>query len=80
MKAIIHIMPQTDLLDPQGRAIAQALREQGFAIEDARQGKRIEIVFSAPQTPDVIEKQCHAMCQTLLVNHIIEQYRIEIAD
>ena len=80
MKAIIHIMPRSDILDPQGRAIAQALQEQGFPIKDARQGKRIELLLADTKKKDDALKRCHTMCRDLLVNGVIEDYHIELID
>ena len=84
MKAIIHIMPKQDVLDPQGRTIAQSLKEQGFPVHDVRCGKRLELVFD--KSPDVTPKEqekkclqlCHTMCDAMLVNGLIEQYHIDI--
>ncbi|MBC6444163.1 MAG: phosphoribosylformylglycinamidine synthase subunit PurS [Alphaproteobacteria bacterium GM202ARS2] len=76
MKAVIHIMPHSTLLDPQGRAIALALQEQGYPVADARQGKRIELHLSQPCDKATIE----TMCQELLVNGVIESYHIDMVD
>ncbi|HCP64850.1 MAG TPA: phosphoribosylformylglycinamidine synthase, purS protein, partial [Hyphomonadaceae bacterium] len=44
MKAIVNVRLKKGVLDPQGRAIAEALRGLGFhEAEDARVGKVIEI-------------------------------------
>ncbi|MBC6496912.1 MAG: phosphoribosylformylglycinamidine synthase subunit PurS [Alphaproteobacteria bacterium GM7ARS4] len=84
VKAIIHIMPKQDVLDPQGRAIAQSLKEQGFHVLDARCGKRLELVCDVDPTlsRQKQEEQCHtmcrAMCSAMLVNELVEHYHIDI--
>lgn len=76
MKARVHIMLKNGVLDPQGKAIEQALHGMGFSeVGDVRQGKVIEI--------DVAEGTDAArlkdMCEKLLANPVIEDYRIETA-
>jgi phosphoribosylformylglycinamidine synthase subunit PurS len=74
MKVRIHITLKPGVLDPQGKAIHHALEGLGFAgVKDARQGKLIELDL-ADQTSDA---DIEAMCQKLLANTVIENYRIE---
>jgi phosphoribosylformylglycinamidine synthase subunit PurS len=75
MKAIIHVTLKKGVLDPQGKAIAQALHGLGFdEVSDARQGKFIELDVAANTT----EAQVREMCDKLLANPVIEDYRIEL--
>ncbi len=75
MKARVTITLKSGVLDPQGRAIQNALGGLGFAgIEGVRQGKIIELDL-ADGTP---ETTIDAMCRQLLANTVIENYAIEI--
>jgi phosphoribosylformylglycinamidine synthase PurS subunit len=77
MKAIIHVSLKKAILDPQGRAIASALKSMGFPeVEDARQSKVIELQLNAPAD----ETRLRDMCDKLLANPVIEDYRIEIVE
>ena len=78
MKARVHVMPKTGVLDPQGKAIAQALGNLGFdGVEDVRQGKLIELIL-ADGDPEAARERLDAMCRELLANTVIESYRIEL--
>lgn len=79
MKALIHVNLKPGVLDPQGKAIAGALGRLGFdAVEDARQGKVIELDLKDTVSRDEAEEQVRAMCEALLANTVIERYDIEI--
>lgn len=78
MKARIEIRLRQDVLDPQGKAIGQALGGLGFAgVGDVRQGKLIEIDL-ANRDRTQAEADVKAMCERLLANPVIEDYEIEI--
>ena len=75
MKAVIHVNLKKAILDPQGKAIANALKSMGFdEVEDARQGKVIEIMLNGKSD----EARLKDMCDRLLANPVIEDYRIEM--
>ncbi len=78
MKAKIHITLKNGVLDPQGKAISGALHHLGFeGVGEVRQGKFIEIELKETDT-----KKAHAiteaMCQKLLANMVVENYRFEV--
>ena len=76
MKAYVHVMLKDGVLDPQGKAIGQALHGLGFGeVGDVRAGKVIELEI--PEGTD--RKRIAEMCEKLLANTVIENYRIEIA-
>ena len=78
MKARVHITLKTGVLDPQGKAIAHALAGLGFAgVEDVRQGKYIEIDL-ADTDAAAAKSRVEAMCQRLLANTIVEDYKVEL--
>jgi len=78
LKAKVYVTLKNGVLDPQGKAIAQALRALGFDnFGEVRQGKFIEIDFE--NLTEVAAKQCaEEMCNKLLANTVIENYRIVI--
>ena len=74
MKARVFITLKPGVLDPQGRAIHNALEGLGFdGIEDVRAGKLIELDLADRTSDSDIE----AMCRKLLANTVIENFRIE---
>lgn len=78
MKARVHVMPKPGVLDPQGKAVAQALASLGFAgVGEVRQGKIIDLELTETdpaRARDAVEQ----MCRKLLANTVVESYRIEI--
>ena len=79
MKARVTITLKNGVLDPQGKAIEGALTGLGFSgVEDVRQGKYIELEL-AETDPAKAEQAVKAMCDRLLANTVIENYRIDIA-
>ncbi len=78
MKARVHVTLKPAVLDPQGSAIKNALQTLGFSgVGDVRQGKLIEIELA--QSDDQAAKaEIEAMCKALLVNEVIETYRLEL--
>ncbi|MBI1384883.1 MAG: phosphoribosylformylglycinamidine synthase subunit PurS [Rhizobiales bacterium] len=78
MKARVTVTLKNGVLDPQGRAIAGALGALGFAgVGDVRQGKLIEIEL-AETDPAAAEASLRQMCERLLANTVIENYRVEL--
>jgi phosphoribosylformylglycinamidine synthase len=74
MKARIFVTLKGGVLDPQGKAIHHALEGLGFGgVNDVRAGKLIELDLADGTSDDDID----AMCNKLLANTVIENYRIE---
>jgi phosphoribosylformylglycinamidine synthase len=74
MKVRILVSLKPGVLDPQGRAVHHALEGLGFTgVEDVRVGRVIEMEV-ADGTDDAVLKE---MCEKLLANMVIENYRIE---
>ena len=77
MKARIHIMLKSGVLDPQGEAVRHALGSLGFdGVDAVRQGKVIELDLTETDA-DNAEAEVNRMCETLLANTVIERYEIE---
>jgi phosphoribosylformylglycinamidine synthase len=78
MKARVDITLKNGVLDPQGKAIQHALGALGFGgVEGVRQGKVIELDL-AETDPAKAEATLKEMCEKLLANTVIEDYRIEV--
>ena len=76
MKFAVIITLKKDVLDPQGKVIEQTLEGMGVNnLKNLRQGKYIEIELN-----ELDENKAHNivedMCKKLLVNLIIEEYKI----
>ncbi len=80
MKARVQIMLKDGVLDPQGKAIGNALGALGFeGVDRVRQGKVIEMRL-AETDPEAARGKLEAMCRKLLANTVIEDYPIELGD
>ena len=78
MKVQIHISLKTGVLDPQGKAIENSLINLGFdKVENVRQGKFIELDIDE-NDPVEARKQAREMCEKLLANTVIENYRVDL--
>jgi len=76
-KVVVHVMPKTEILDPQGQAIVGALGRLGFdGISDVRQGKRFEL-----EVDDAIDdEKLAAIAESLLANTVIEDWTVTRED
>jgi phosphoribosylformylglycinamidine synthase len=78
VKAKIHVTLKEGILDPQGKAIEHALATLGFrSVSNVRVGKYLELELDEPAR-EKAEAQVKAMCEKLLANTIIENYRYEL--
>jgi phosphoribosylformylglycinamidine synthase subunit PurS len=78
MKALVTVRLKNGVLDPQGRAIADALHGLGFdEAMDARVGKVIEIDLNETD-PVRGETRAKEMAAKLLANPVIESWSVEI--
>ena len=76
MKVSAIITLKKDVLDPQGKVIHQALDGMGFEnINEVRQGKYFEIDVNE-NDPSKAKAIVEDMCQKLLANLVIENYKI----
>jgi phosphoribosylformylglycinamidine synthase subunit PurS len=78
VKAKIHVTLKPGILDPQGKAIEHALDSLGFKhAANVRVGKYIELDLQETDATKA-EVAVKAMCEKLLANTIIEEYRYEL--
>lgn len=80
MKAKIFVTLKNGILDPQGRAIQQSLHTLGFStVEEVRIGKFMELDLNETDITSA-ENTIKSMCEKLLANTVIEDYRFEILE
>lgn len=83
MFAKVYVTYKKEVLDPQGKAVNEALKNLNFeGVLDVRQGKYFEINLD-PKSYDAKESaslQVEKMCQKLLSNPVIEDYRFELIE
>jgi phosphoribosylformylglycinamidine synthase PurS subunit len=79
VKAKIHVTLKKGILDPQGKAIEHALATLGYnAVGNVRVGKYMELDLQETEKAKA-EAEVKAMCEKLLANTIIEEYRYELS-
>ena len=78
MKVIVNISLKEGVLDPEGQAIKTSLSNLGFKnLNDVRTGKQIILDFEKLEENEAVLK-AKKMCEDLLVNTVIEKYKINI--
>ena len=78
MKALIKVTLKSGVLDPQGKAIENALGALGFdGVSGVRQGKLIELDLAAKDEATARD-EVERMCQNLLANTVIENYSFDL--
>jgi phosphoribosylformylglycinamidine synthase len=76
----VEIVPRTGLLDPQGNAVANALRSVGFPdVKDVHVGRFIIVHADAADAASA-ERSVTAMCEKLLANPNTEQFHVKGAE
>ena len=75
MKFSVTVTLKKDVLDPQGKVVQDTLKNIGLNLKNIRQGKYFEIEVNEKDQA-IAEKNIDEMCKKLLVNLIIEDYKI----
>ena len=78
MRATVLVRPKPGILDPQGQAVESSLRHLGFAVEDARVGRLVDVELATEDRDEALA-QLEQMCERLLTNPLIESYSIALA-
>ena len=77
-KAEIDVMPHDALLDPQGKAVSNTMKNIGLPeINGIRIGKHIRLFVNA-KSEDEATKKVDDACKKMLVNQIMESYSFSI--
>ena len=78
MKVVVNISLKEGVLDPEGKAIETSLSNLGFKnFSDVRTGKQIILNFEKIDENEAI-LATKKMCEDLLVNTVIETYKINV--
>ncbi|MBT2758582.1 phosphoribosylformylglycinamidine synthase subunit PurS [Mesobacillus foraminis] len=78
-KVKVYVTLRESVLDPQGTAVKKSLKTMGYgAVEDVRIGKYMEL--SLEKTDRDVHETVKEMCERLLSNPVIEDYRYEIEE
>jgi phosphoribosylformylglycinamidine synthase len=80
MRVKIFVSLKSGVLDPHGKAIERSLHTLGYGeVQDVRAGKFLELQLEAPSRATA-EARVREMCDKLLANPVIEDYRYEIIE
>ncbi|WP_306518487.1 phosphoribosylformylglycinamidine synthase subunit PurS [Gemmatimonas sp.] len=75
-RCAVHIVPRRGILDPQGKAVSDALHSLGFAdVSDVRVGRYV-VVDTTADSEEAARATVKAMCEKLLANPVTEDYDI----
>ena len=77
MRATVLVRPKAGILDPQGEAVQTSLRHLGFAVDETRVGRLVELEVDAADATEA-RAAIERMCEQLLANPLIESYAIEL--
>lgn len=79
-KAEIDVMPLDALLDPQGKAVSNSMKNIGLAeIDGVRIGKHIRLFVEAANQAEA-EQKVDTACKKMLANQIMESYHFVITE
>jgi phosphoribosylformylglycinamidine synthase PurS subunit len=73
----VLVRPKPGILDPQGEAVQSSLRQLGFAVQEARVGRVIDVELENGDR-ERARAELERMCEQLLANPLIESYEIRI--
>jgi phosphoribosylformylglycinamidine synthase len=77
-QAQIYVTLRPSVLDPAGTAVQSGLKHMGYDnVEQVRIGKYVELVLTASDEAAARE-QLDRICDQLLANPVIENYRFEL--
>jgi len=79
MKIGVKVLPRPEVLDSQGRAVAQTLSEHGRGIAHCRVGKYIELDIEGSDKNAVL-KQAKELAEFVLYNPLIETFELEVVE
>lgn len=78
MRVKIFVFLKEGVLDPQGKTIQRSLQSLGYGeVQNVRMGKYLEVDLDS-SSREAAEGRIREMCDKLLANPVIEDYRFEI--
>ncbi|GAB4279611.1 MAG: phosphoribosylformylglycinamidine synthase subunit PurS [Oscillatoriaceae cyanobacterium] len=79
-RAQIYVTLRPSVLDPAGTAVESGLQNMGYAnVTGVRIGKYVELTIAAA-SETAAQEQLDKICDQLLANPVIENYRIELTE
>jgi phosphoribosylformylglycinamidine synthase len=79
VRATVLVRPKPGILDPQGEAVLGSLKQLGFAVDEARVGRVVDLELENGDTEQA-RADLERMCEQLLANPLIESYEIELVE
>lgn len=80
LKAVVYVTLRESVLDPQGHAVQGGLHSLGFdEVKEVRIGKYLEVTVDTKDRSQA-EERVREMCEKLLANTVIEDYRFDIVE
>ena len=81
MKVVVNISLKEGVLDPEGQAIQDSLINLDFKnLKNVRTGKQIVLDFTESFNKFEAVQEAEKMCKKLLVNTVIEKYKVEVLE
>jgi phosphoribosylformylglycinamidine synthase len=78
-QARVYVTLKPTVNDPQGLAVRDGLRQLGYqGVQEVRVGKYLEVRLRA-ESQEAAERAVREMCQRLLANPVVEDFRFEVA-
>jgi phosphoribosylformylglycinamidine synthase PurS subunit len=78
IRSRVHVTLRPSILDPQGKAVSQAIGALGIAgVSAVRMGKYVEVTFEGNDVA-AARAATEEMCRKLLANPVMEDYRFEV--
>jgi phosphoribosylformylglycinamidine synthase PurS subunit len=80
LKARVYVTLKRGVLDPQGKTVCSSLHQLGYReVTDVRVGKYMEVTLGGLPRQEA-EERLRLMCEKLLANTVIEEYRFEFQE
>lgn len=78
MRVTVHIERRPEIADPEGSTIARSLADLGYReVASVRTGRTLHLEIT-DDDPEAIRKRVVEMCEKLLANPVIEDYRVDL--
>ncbi|MEM9291013.1 MAG: phosphoribosylformylglycinamidine synthase subunit PurS [Acidobacteriota bacterium] len=78
LEAVVTVYPRPGILDPQGKAISQALERLDFDGVTAVRAGKVFTIGLEERDPEAARQAVVRMCETLLANTVVEDYEVTI--
>lgn len=72
----VRIMPLTEVLDTQGRAVEETVRRMGYEVKSVRVGKSVDLEIDSVSSSSALTT-AQKIAKELLVNPLVESFSLE---